>query len=82
MKKETMGKSKSNRVLIVGLDGATWDVLDPWTSGGSLLYLLRDHQSDRLEQSATDHAAVLGALWENRYEPSRIWQARGLPRYD
>lgn len=45
MKKETMGKSKSNRVLIVGLDGATWDVLDPWTSDGSLPHLTGLRQS-------------------------------------
>lgn len=25
-----------NRVLIIGLDGATWDVLDPWIQDGSL----------------------------------------------
>lgn len=32
---------KSNRVLIIGLDGATWDVLDPWIVNGSLPNLAR-----------------------------------------
>jgi predicted AlkP superfamily phosphohydrolase/phosphomutase len=27
---------KNNKVLILGLDGATWDVLDPWISNGTL----------------------------------------------
>lgn len=27
---------KSNRILIIGLDGATWDVLTPWINDGSL----------------------------------------------
>jgi predicted AlkP superfamily phosphohydrolase/phosphomutase len=25
-----------SRILIVGIDGATWNVLDPWISDGSL----------------------------------------------
>jgi predicted AlkP superfamily phosphohydrolase/phosphomutase len=32
---------KSNRVLIIGLDGATWDVLDPWIRDGILPNLAR-----------------------------------------
>lgn len=36
---------KSNRVLIIGLDGATWDVLDPWINDGSLPHLARLRQS-------------------------------------
>lgn len=31
----------SNRVLIIGLDGATWDVLDPWIEDGTLPHLAR-----------------------------------------
>lgn len=27
---------KSNRLLIIGLDGATWDVLEPWIADGTL----------------------------------------------
>ncbi|RPJ63486.1 MAG: hypothetical protein EHM23_01760 [Acidobacteria bacterium] len=30
-----------NRVLIIGLDGATWDVLDPWMRDGTLPHLAR-----------------------------------------
>jgi predicted AlkP superfamily phosphohydrolase/phosphomutase len=36
---------KPNRVLVIGLDGATWDVLDPWISDGSLPHLARLRQS-------------------------------------
>jgi predicted AlkP superfamily phosphohydrolase/phosphomutase len=32
---------QSSRVLIIGLDGATWDVLDPWIRDGSLPNLAR-----------------------------------------
>ena len=32
---------KSNRVLIIGLDGATWDVLDSWIRDGTLPNLAR-----------------------------------------
>jgi len=35
----------SNRVLIIGLDGATWDVLNPWLNDGSLPNLARLRQS-------------------------------------
>jgi len=30
-----------NRLLIIGLDGATWDVLDPWMRDGTLPHLAR-----------------------------------------
>ena len=32
---------KSNRVLIIGLDGATWDVLTPWIDDGTLPHLAK-----------------------------------------
>ena len=35
----------SQRVLIIGLDGATWDILDPWISDGSLPTLARLRQN-------------------------------------
>lgn len=37
----------ANRVLVIGLDGATWDVLDPWMRDGTLpcLAQLRRHGS-------------------------------------
>jgi predicted AlkP superfamily phosphohydrolase/phosphomutase len=35
---------KSNRVLIIGLDGGTWDVLDPWMKDGSLPNLAKLRQ--------------------------------------
>jgi predicted AlkP superfamily phosphohydrolase/phosphomutase len=34
----------SNRVLIVGIDGATWDVLGPWIQDGTLRHLARLRQ--------------------------------------
>ena len=34
-----------NKVLIIGLDGATWDVLDPWISDGTLPNLARLRQT-------------------------------------
>lgn len=36
---------KSKRVLVIGLDGATWDVLDPWIQDGSLPNLARLRQN-------------------------------------
>lgn len=36
---------QSNRVLIIGLDGATWDVLDPWIKDGTLPNLAKLRQS-------------------------------------
>jgi predicted AlkP superfamily phosphohydrolase/phosphomutase len=36
---------KHNPFLIIGLDGATWDVLDPWMRDGSLPHLARLRQS-------------------------------------
>jgi predicted AlkP superfamily phosphohydrolase/phosphomutase len=36
---------KPERVLIIGLDGATWGVLDPWISDGSLPNLAKLRQS-------------------------------------
>ncbi len=35
----------SNRVLIIGLDGGTWDVLGPWIDAGSLPNLARLRQN-------------------------------------
>lgn len=35
----------SNRVLIIGLDGGTWDVLSPWIDSGSLPNLARLRQN-------------------------------------
>jgi len=34
-----------DKVLVIGLDGATWDVLDPWISDGSLPHLAKLRQS-------------------------------------
>ena len=34
-----MTARKTSRVLIIGLDGATWDVLDPWMRDGTLPHL-------------------------------------------
>ena len=39
-----MTATKPGRVLIIGLDGATWDVLDPWMSDGTLPNLARLRQ--------------------------------------
>lgn len=36
---------KRNRVLVIGIDGATWDVVDPWISDGSLPNLARLRQN-------------------------------------
>lgn len=36
---------KSKRVLIIGLDGATWDVLTPWLDDGSLPHLAQLRQN-------------------------------------
>lgn len=33
--------TKSTRVMVIGLDGATWDVLDPWIRDGTLPHLAR-----------------------------------------
>lgn len=38
---------RANRVLIIGLDGATWDVLDSWMNDGSLPHLVRLRQGGR-----------------------------------
>lgn len=40
-----MTEQRSSRVMIIGLDGATWNVLTPWITDGSLPHLARLRQS-------------------------------------
>lgn len=37
--KMAAGKTKKKRVAVIGLDGATWDLIDPWIKEGKLPFL-------------------------------------------
>lgn len=54
---------KSNRVLIIGLDGATWDVLGPWINDGSLPNLARLCQSGRWGVLRSTIPPLTAAAW-------------------
>jgi predicted AlkP superfamily phosphohydrolase/phosphomutase len=50
-------------VLIIGLDGATWDVLDPWIKDGSLPHLSRLRQSGRWGVLLSTIPPISAAAW-------------------
>lgn len=55
----------SKRVLVIGLDGATWDVLDPWINDGSLPNLARLRQSGSWGQLFSSLPPLTAAAWSN-----------------
>jgi predicted AlkP superfamily phosphohydrolase/phosphomutase len=54
---------KPDRVLIIGLDGATWDVLDPWINDGSLPNLARLRQSGSWGVLRSTIPPISAAAW-------------------
>jgi len=53
----------SNRVLVIGLDGATWDVLDPWISQGILPNLARLRRSGSSGTLLSTIPPITAAAW-------------------
>lgn len=53
----------AKRVLIIGLDGATWDVLDPWIRDGTLPNLARLRQSGSWGPLASSIPPITAAAW-------------------
>ncbi len=53
----------SNRVLVIGLDGATWDVLDPWIRDGTLPNLARLRQSGSWGALRSSIPPITAAAW-------------------
>jgi predicted AlkP superfamily phosphohydrolase/phosphomutase len=54
---------KSNRVMIIGLDGATWDALDPWIKDGSLPNLAKLRQSGSWGALLSSIPPITPAAW-------------------
>ncbi|HEX6292684.1 MAG TPA: alkaline phosphatase family protein [Herpetosiphonaceae bacterium] len=52
-----------NRVLIIGLDGATWDVLDPWMRDGTLPNLARLRQQGSWGALHSSIPPITAAAW-------------------
>lgn len=55
--------NKSDQLLIIGLDGATWDVLDPWIEDGSLPNLARLRNSGRWGTLQSTIPPITAAAW-------------------
>jgi predicted AlkP superfamily phosphohydrolase/phosphomutase len=53
----------SNRVLIIGLDGATWDVLDPWIRDGTLPHLAKLRQNSSWGALVSSIPPITAAAW-------------------
>ncbi|MDY6867096.1 MAG: alkaline phosphatase family protein [Chloroflexota bacterium] len=53
----------SNKVLIIGLDGATWDVLDPWIADGSLPYLAKLREEGSWGELRSSIPPITAAAW-------------------
>ncbi|GIK41925.1 MAG: nucleotide pyrophosphatase [Chloroflexota bacterium] len=53
----------SNRVLVIGLDGATWDVLDPWLRDGSLPNLAKLRQNGSWGPLRSTLPPLTAAAW-------------------
>jgi predicted AlkP superfamily phosphohydrolase/phosphomutase len=53
----------SKRVLIIGLDGATWDVLDPWIRDGTLPHLARLRQRGSWGPLYSSIPPITAAAW-------------------
>ncbi|NJN97117.1 MAG: hypothetical protein HC875_25000 [Anaerolineales bacterium] len=54
---------KSNRVLVIGLDGVTWTVLDPWIRDGSLPHLARLRQNGSWGKLRSTLPPLTAAAW-------------------
>lgn len=54
---------RSQRVLIIGLDGATWDVLDPWMRDGTLPHLARLRQHGCWGPLESSIPPITAAAW-------------------
>jgi predicted AlkP superfamily phosphohydrolase/phosphomutase len=53
----------SKRVLLIGLDGATWDVLDPWIRTGALPHLARLRQNGSWGPLLSSIPPITAAAW-------------------
>lgn len=54
---------KSKRVLIIGLDGATWEVITPWINDGTLLNLARLQRSGSWGELRSSILPITAAAW-------------------
>ena len=54
---------KPSRVLVIGLDGATWDVLDPWMNDGTLPNLARLRQRGSWGVLRSSIPPITAAAW-------------------
>ena len=64
----------ANRILVVGWDGADWDILDPLLAAGELPHLARAHRARTARRVAVVHAvALLGGVADvpHRARPGR-----------
>jgi predicted AlkP superfamily phosphohydrolase/phosphomutase len=52
-----------DRVLVIGLDGATWDVLDPWMRDGTLPHLARLRESGSWGSLRSSVPPITAAAW-------------------
>jgi predicted AlkP superfamily phosphohydrolase/phosphomutase len=52
-----------DRVLVIGLDGATWDVLDPWIRDGTLPYLARLRERGSWGPLQSSVPPITAAAW-------------------
>lgn len=55
----------SHRVLVVGLDGATWDVLSPWIENGSLPNMARLRQNGRWGALLSTMPPITAPAWSS-----------------
>jgi predicted AlkP superfamily phosphohydrolase/phosphomutase len=53
----------SNHVLLIGLDGATWDVLDPWIRDGTLPHLAKLRQRSSWGSLLSSIPPITAAAW-------------------
>lgn len=54
---------KANRVMIIGLDGATWTVIDPWINDGTLPHLARLRQEGSWGNLRSTIPPITAAAW-------------------
>lgn len=53
----------AKRVLVIGLDGATWDVLDPWIKDGTLPHLARLRRNGSWGPLISSIPPITAAAW-------------------
>lgn len=57
----------SNKVLIIGLDGATWDLLDPWAAEGHLPIIEKLRQTGVWGPLRTTLPPITPSCWTSMY---------------